>query len=117
MALFADVMVFVVAAMHCVFFVLESLLWTAPRVRALFGNSEEEAEATRVLAVNQGGYNLGLAIILVWLHVMGNPAAVMVVLFLIVAMGVLGAITASRIILLLQSLPALTAAILVWMVG
>lgn len=110
-------MVFVVAALHCVFFVLESLLWTSPRVCRLFGNSEEEAQATRVLALNQGGYNLGLAVILIWLHVMGNPAGVLVVLFFIVVVGILGTITASRIILVLQSLPAAAAAILVWMVG
>jgi putative membrane protein len=43
--------------------VLESLLWTAPRTRAVFGTSEEEAATTRLLALNQGFYNLFLAVI------------------------------------------------------
>ncbi|MGH3633279.1 DUF1304 domain-containing protein [Mycobacterium sp.] len=49
------------AALHVYIFVLESLLWTAPRTRAIFGTSEEEAVTTKLLAFNQGFYNLFLA--------------------------------------------------------
>jgi putative membrane protein len=51
------------AALHVYIFVLESLLWTAPRTRATFGTTPEEAEATKLLAFNQGFYNLFLAIV------------------------------------------------------
>jgi putative membrane protein len=51
------------AALHVYIFVLESLLWTAPRTRAVFGTTAEEAETTKLLAFNQGFYNLFLAII------------------------------------------------------
>jgi putative membrane protein len=51
------------AGLHVYIFVLESLLWTAPRTRATFGTSEEEAATTKLLAFNQGFYNLFLAII------------------------------------------------------
>jgi putative membrane protein len=44
-------------------FVMESLLWTAPRTRATFGTTREEAETTKLLAFNQGFYNLFLAIV------------------------------------------------------
>jgi putative membrane protein len=51
------------ALLHVYIFVLESLLWTAPRTRATFGTSEEQAVATKELAFNQGFYNLFLAIV------------------------------------------------------
>jgi putative membrane protein len=53
------------AAIHVYIFVLESLLWTAPRTRATFGTTAEVAETTRPLAFNQGFYNLFLAVIVV----------------------------------------------------
>jgi putative membrane protein len=53
------------AALHVYIFVLESLRWTAPRTRATFGTTHEEAETTKLLAFNQGFYNLFLAIVTV----------------------------------------------------
>ena len=49
--------------MHVYIFVMESLTWTSPRTRAAFGTTAEEAETTRLLAFNQGFYNLFLAIV------------------------------------------------------
>ncbi len=51
------------AVLHVYIFVMESLTWTSPRTRATFGISEEEAQATKELAFNQGFYNLFLAIV------------------------------------------------------
>ena len=51
------------ALVHVYIFVLESLRWTAPRTRATFGTTLEEAEATKLFAFNQGFYNLFLAIV------------------------------------------------------
>jgi putative membrane protein len=51
------------ALLHVYIFALESLLWTAPRTRATFGTTEEQALATKELAFNQGFYNLFLAIV------------------------------------------------------
>ena len=42
---------------------MESLTWTSPRTRATFGTTAEEAETTKLLAFNQGFYNLFLAIV------------------------------------------------------
>ncbi len=53
------------AAIHVYIFVLESFRWTAPRTRATFGTTPEQAETTKALAYNQGFYNLFLAIIAV----------------------------------------------------
>ncbi|MGV0816244.1 DUF1304 domain-containing protein [Mycolicibacterium boenickei] len=51
------------AALHVYIFVMESLTWTSPRTRATFGISEQEAQATKEMAFNQGFYNLFLAIV------------------------------------------------------
>lgn len=52
------------AVFHGVIFYLESIAWTTPRARSVFGiGSVEEAETTRPLAFNQGFYNLFLGII------------------------------------------------------
>jgi putative membrane protein len=40
--------------------------WTAPRTLKAFGNSRESAEATKILAANQGLYNGFLATGLIW---------------------------------------------------
>ncbi len=50
------------ALVHVYIFVLESLRWTDPATRRVFGTTEETAAITRPLAYNQGFYNLFLAI-------------------------------------------------------
>ena len=47
---------------HVLIFCMESLWWTTPSVRARFGQAPEQAHATRLLAFNQGFYNLFLAL-------------------------------------------------------
>ena len=54
----------VAALVHVFIFYLESIAWTTPRARAVFGTSEPEAEATKSLALNQGFYNLFLAVLI-----------------------------------------------------
>jgi putative membrane protein len=49
--------------LHVYIFVMESLTWTSPRTRATFGTTAQEAETTKLLAFNQGFYNLFLAIV------------------------------------------------------
>ncbi len=51
------------ALLHVYIFTMESLTWTSPRTRAVFGVSAEEAAATKEFAFNQGFYNLFLAIV------------------------------------------------------
>lgn len=51
------------ALLHVYIFVLESFRWTAPRTRAVFGTTTEEAQTTKMLAFNQGFYNLFLAVV------------------------------------------------------
>ena len=107
------VAIVVVAALHVGFFVLESVFWTSPKVMRIFGNTKEDAEATRVLALNQGFYNLGAAALLLWFDSTDNTAGALAVLLFLAVMGLVGAITANWRIILLQTLPALGALLLV----
>ncbi|WP_298868227.1 DUF1304 domain-containing protein [uncultured Microbacterium sp.] len=50
-------------AFHVFIFVLESVRWTQPATRRIFGvRSEADAETMKQLAFNQGFYNLFLAL-------------------------------------------------------
>ncbi|ORB27710.1 DUF1304 domain-containing protein [Mycolicibacterium parafortuitum] len=51
------------AVLHGYIFVMESMTWTSSRTREVFGMTAEEAESTRLLAFNQGFYNLFLGIV------------------------------------------------------
>jgi putative membrane protein len=53
------------AVVHIFIFYLESIAWTGDRARATFGTSEEDARTTKLLAFNQGFYNLFLAIVVI----------------------------------------------------
>ncbi|KAB2884806.1 MAG: DUF1304 domain-containing protein [Kofleriaceae bacterium] len=96
----------VVAALHVGFMILESVLWTTPRGRRIFGQTAEGAEATRVLALNQGVYNGGVAGLLAWAALTGRADTTIALLAFVIAMGVVGAATAKPTILLFQALPA-----------
>tara|TARA_B100000530_G_scaffold220096_1_gene141448 strand:- start:196 stop:543 length:348 start_codon:yes stop_codon:yes gene_type:complete len=111
----STIAIIVVAALHVGFFILESVLWTSPTVMRMFQTTKEEAQATRVLALNQGFYNLGSAGLLIWFHTTSNTAGVMAVLLFLAGMGIVGAITANWRIILLQSLPAMAAFLILYM--
>lgn len=52
----------IAALLHGYIFYLESIAWTSDRARATFGTTPAEAETTKSLALNQGFYNLFLAV-------------------------------------------------------
>lgn len=62
MPLIASLAALVAAAFHVLFFVLESVTFSQPRVAARFGlTTAEQIAAVRPMAFNQGFYNLFLA--------------------------------------------------------
>ena len=95
-----------VAVAHVGFMVLETFLWTTPRVRRIFGQSAEQAEASKVLAGNQGVYNGALGASLAWAALAGQTAAASVLLVFVIVVGLYGAATAKRSILFVQAMPA-----------
>ena len=107
----ARILVALVALLHVYFLVLEMFLWTKPAGRRAFGTTQEQAEQSKVLAMNQGLYNGFLAAGLIWGLTLGDAGRGVVIFFLlcVIAAGVFGAVTASRKILYVQAMPALAA--------
>ena len=62
MSLLAQTFVGIAAALHVLFFGMESVVFTRPQVHRRFGLSREHAEIVRPMAFNQGFYNLFLAV-------------------------------------------------------
>ncbi|HUN54912.1 MAG TPA: DUF1304 domain-containing protein [Smithella sp.] len=115
MTIAANTVVILVALLHIYFLVLEMLLWDKPMGLKAFGQTKEQAAATKILAANQGLYNGFLAAGLLLGVAQGDSGTYFKLFFLscVIVAGVYGAITASRKILFIQALPALIGLILV----
>jgi putative membrane protein len=105
----AVVLVVLVALLHLYFLVLEMFLWTRPLGLRTFRNTPEKAEATRVLAANQGLYNGFLAAGLLYGAITGAHAFVLFFLLCVAAAGLYGAYSVNKRIFFVQALPALLA--------
>ena len=108
MSLAASVGIGLVALIHVYILVLEMFLWTKPAGLRAFGQTPAAANASKVLAANQGLYNGFLAAGLLWSLTLGVDGARVAIFFLscVIVAGVYGAMTASRTILYVQALPA-----------
>lgn len=108
MEMLANLVVALVALLHVYFLVLEMFFWTKPLGMKAFGLTRETAEASKVLAANQGLYNGFLAAGLLWGLALGSEGTAIKLFFLacVLVAGVYGAATASRKILFVQALPA-----------
>lgn len=112
---FALVLVALMALLHVYILVLEMFLWTSKRGRKAFGTTAEFAEASKVLAANQGLYNGFLAAGLAWGLVTGGWEGFKIDLFFlgcIAVAGIYGGITANRRILFIQAIPAIVTMLL-----
>ena len=104
-----------VALLHVYILTLEMFLWKT-RARRVFGMTVEQAEATAVLAKNQGLYNGFLAAGIVWGLCSGPELVPRTAFFLIcvAVAGVYGAATANIRILYVQTVPAVLALAAIW---
>lgn len=109
MSFIADLVIALIALLHVYFLVLEMFLWDKPAGLRAFGQTLEAAQASKVLAANQGLYNGFLAAGLFWGLIQGTEGTDVQVFFLgcVLVAGVYGGITASRKILFIQAVPAL----------
>jgi len=104
----ANIVVALIALVHVYILVLEMFLWDKPAGLRAFGQSQQAATATKVLAANQGLYNGFLAAGLFWGLTLGAAGSGVKVFFLccVLVAGLYGAATASRKILFVQAVPA-----------
>ena len=101
-----------VAVLHVYFLVLEMFLWTKPQGLKTFRNTPEKAQATRVLAANQGLYNGFLAAGIIAGVVLAQPVLVTFALVCVVVAGAYGAYSVSPRIFYVQAVPAIVALLL-----
>ena len=115
----AKVLVAAVAIAHLYFMILQMALWQQPAFGLrTFDMTPEEAASSAALALNQGLYNGFLSAGLLWsafgirdeAHRTRNLSFFLG--FILIA-GIVGAITATPAILVVQGLPALAALVLV----
>ncbi len=112
----SQIVVLIVGVLHVFFMTIEMFLWTTPFGMKRFQMTQSLANDTAVLAANQGLYNGLLAAGIFASFFFKNPevAFSFQVFFMgiIVIAGIYGAITASKRILYIQTIPALIAFLL-----
>ncbi|WP_408096008.1 DUF1304 domain-containing protein [Peredibacter sp. HCB2-198] len=105
----SNALVLLVALLHVWFMILEMYFWTRPLGRKAFGLTKESAEATKVMAQNQGIYNGFLAAGLIWGVISHLHDVKVFFLACVIVAGIVGAFTANKKILYIQAFPALAA--------
>jgi putative membrane protein len=114
-----NVLVALIALAHVYFMILEMFLWQSPEFGLrIFDMTPEEAASSATLALNQGLYNGFLAAGLLWSafllrderHRIHNLSFFLSVVLIA---GIVGGLTATGSILLVQGLPALIALVVV----
>lgn len=102
-----------VAVEHIYFLYLEMFLWTSPKGLKTFKMTPEKAEASKVLAANQGLYNGFLSAGLVFGLLYPDPVAgrhvQLFFLSCVVVAGLFGAATVGKKLFAVQAVPALIA--------
>ncbi len=109
MRIIALLLVTIVALSHAAFLALEMFLWTNPIGHRVFDTTPEFAEASKVLAANQGLYNGFLAAGLLWGLIADRRDVKVFFLCCAIVAGVYGGLTAKMSILYIQAAPALAA--------
>jgi putative membrane protein len=120
MKIIATLFIGLVAAEHLYFLWLEMFAWETAGRKAFKGALPGELfKPTKVLAANQGLYNGFLAAGLIWTFFIQDPLwrVNVAVFFLgcVAVAGLFGAVTASKKIFFIQSLPAIIALLFVLM--
>ncbi len=108
MSMLANAVVGIIALLHVYILVLEMFLWDKPAGLRAFGQTQQAATATKVLAANQGLYNGFLAAGLFWGLSLGAAGLNVKIFFLgcVLVAGLYGAATANKKILFIQAVPA-----------
>lgn len=99
----------VVALLHIYFMILEMFFLTKPKGLKIFNQSLEKANASKILAANQGLYNGFLATGLFWGLLATPDQGISIKIFFLSCVtiaGFYGGYTVSKKIMIVQALPA-----------
>lgn len=116
MNLIINILIALIATIHCYILWLEMFAWTTRGPKA-FNQPVEQLQKSKTLAANQGLYNGFLAAGLIWTFFISdaqwhNHIALFFLACVAIA-GIYGSITVTRKILYIQAAPALLAIILI----
>lgn len=119
MYLLSQTLIAFVAAIHCYIVWLEMAAWTTRGPKVFRQFPTELFEPTKALAANQGLYNGFLVAGLVWAllipELQWHRYVATFFLSCVAVAGLYGAATASRRILLVQTVPAALALVVLWL--
>jgi putative membrane protein len=117
MQIIATIAVVFVAVIHIVISVVEMFLWEKPSVHQRLGFTADVAGQVAPIVRNAGLYNSFIAAGLIWGAFTQSDSLSVRGFFLVcvVIAGIFGALTLKRTTLVLQTLPASIALILVWL--
>lgn len=105
------ILISLIGIIHIYFFLLESYLYTGSKGKKIFNLTDEKIKYTKVLAYNQGYYNLCLGLgLLLSLYLKNNQMIIYLLLFIVIV-GIVGALSFSKKIFWIQALPAIIALI------
>jgi putative membrane protein len=107
-SILSNVVVGFIALLHVYITVLEMFFWDNPAGLRAFGQAQEAATSSKVLAANQGLYNGFLAAGLFWGLSLGAGGAGVKTFFLgcVLIAGLYGTATVGRKVLFAQAIPA-----------
>lgn len=118
MYLASQILIGVIALLHCYFLYFEMFAWTTKGPKVFRGFPREMFEPTKAMAANQGLYNGFLVAGLVWTFFIEDLTwryNISLFFLLCVAIaGIFGAVTASKKIFFIQAVPALIAIALLY---
>jgi putative membrane protein len=113
---FANILTGIVAGIHLLIMLVELFAWKFPAVHGRLGFSQPEAYKTAPIVANAGLYNGFLAAGLLWslFSTENSFAPRLFFLSCVVVAGIFGAVTLKWTTLLLQSIPASAAMVMMW---
>lgn len=113
----AELLIWIVTVIHLGFFVLESILWQRPGRKFFPFPHDKLTDVVAIFALNQGAYNLVVAIGLILssraVGILNYETALYLCLSMTLA-GIVGGITAKWTIGVVQAVPALIAAAVIF---
>ena len=112
--LISHALILIVALIHVYIMILEMFFWTRPKGLKTFLINLVFANTTKTLAFNLGVYNGFLALALFWGVIEGKQDLQLYGLICVFIAGIVGALTVSKKIFFVQSLPALIALVVFW---
>lgn len=113
MTLAANILIGIIAFLHLYIMYFEMFAWTTKGPKVFRNFPKDLFEPTKVMAANQGLYNGFLAAGLIWTFFIENVVwkwnIALFFLSCVAVAGIVGALTASKKILYVQTVPALIA--------